>query len=423
MLTKKRRKKQRKKLIKGGAGFKKNDIVEATKEFNKTHRRSARKRMIEERMENSGEWRCKICSFINSRDSNICEICKTARPTPLPPRSLARPMPLPPRSLPQMGPYEQKAPKIDRARHTLGNLGDQTLASVIARSKASAVAAEALDREIASVITQSKASAAAAAKREIASVIARSKASAAAAAKREIASVIARSKASAAVESKQNLFAVDKNYMIKESELGHKELLVDSGGGYIYKVNINGKFMVYKKLKGNDINGQMNKINSNMEKFSKIKGSRYLAGPIYIVTDKKNNKIGYIMEYLDGYDSIYEIETKNKYKYELKTILPQIILGIKDLENAGLTFCAEHAGNIMYNNITKRAIIIDLDGLMDACENPIKQLEFIFMNSPLSSTDWEKYFNQLKSKKGYHDGVKFKSKFKTLKDILDFSYR
>tara|TARA_B100000929_G_scaffold290440_1_gene283980 strand:- start:923 stop:1795 length:873 start_codon:yes stop_codon:yes gene_type:complete len=199
------------------------------------------------------------------------------------------------------------------------------------------------------------------------------------------------------VKSKKIIKQVGGNLpIITRSDFTSEELIKESGGGDIYKIKLNDKWLVYKHLKG-DIEGPLKNIQDNQAQYAQLVGHRNLAGPEHIVFDINADKLsGYTMKFLENYTSVADADAGGQ-AYNLHLVIYNIIQGMKAMQDAGLVACPEHGANIMLSPNKQLAVMIDLDGIWLCAAHlereTLEQLVNIFMNNDTASVeDKQKYF-------------------------------
>lgn len=128
----------------------------------------------------------------------------------------------------------------------------------------------------------------------------------------------------------------------------------------IYKCLFNNKFYLYKQP--HEINQDLaDKLNTLIC----IK-NEYLVTPRIIIYDNNFKKpIGYLLNYLDDYKSLYYLELSKEEKIK---ILKMTKLAIIKMHKLGIIHCDLHTANIMYNRHDVK--IIDFDSAKFLNYNP-----------------------------------------------------
>ena len=200
------------------------------------------------------------------------------------------------------------------------------------------------------------------------------------------------------VKSKKIIKQVGGNIpIVNRNDFTGEELITRSGGGDIYKVKLNDKWLVYKHLRG-DIAGPLKNIEDNQRQYAEIADHRNLSGPKHFVFDNTTNEVsGYTMKLLENYTSVDEADRRRQ-EYNLHLIIYNIVAGMKAMQDAGLVACPEHGGNIMLSPNKQLAVMIDLDDISKCAahleKETLDQLAIIFMNNETASNrDKQKYFN------------------------------
>jgi hypothetical protein len=178
--------------------------------------------------------------------------------------------------------------------------------------------------------------------------------------------------------------------IINELLFTSKEKLIESGGGTLWRVNYNKKEYVYKEIKiGKTLDDFVINYNSHKKEYYNMTKYNNLACPLYLVNNKSNEICGYLMNFLNGYNTlnsqILEITNSNIEINEINfmKIFNGVINCFINIYNSGLTPCPEHGDNIMLD-ANYNVVMIDLDDIIKCKQNSaidtIKQLNTIFIN-------------------------------------------
>ena len=213
--------------------------------------------------------------------------------------------------------------------------------------------------------------------------------------------------------------------IINESEMSNKHKITESGGGTLYSVTYNGNTYVYKQLKTPD-EFQINYIKYKKGYFKMSKFDN-LASPLFIVKNEKDIIIGYLMKFLDNYNTLGEIigsETNTdsqKNEINFLKIFNGVINTFISADLSGIKPCPEHHNNIMISTDKEYDVVmIDLDDVDHCAEHTsqdnIGQLSSIFMDihPRFHNSEIFKIFFEIKS-----GDVKLLEKFNNIEEIKD----
>jgi hypothetical protein len=147
-------------------------------------------------------------------------------------------------------------------------------------------------------------------------------------------------------------------------------IILDSGGGTLYKYDYNGMKCIYKKTKhtSTEITAKM-KTKQNLYEILNL-NPVFLTIYAYVFdNDAHTNFLGFIFENLENYKSLFNIcyEKQNIFETDepFRQFLSQYLNALEFLFERNLCSHIEHGGNIMINNDDKTIKIIDPDEIGD----------------------------------------------------------
>ena len=142
---------------------------------------------------------------------------------------------------------------------------------------------------------------------------------------------------------------MDKIYFSNLEKISENNMLGSESS--IYNCFFNNKFYLYKQPHEfkQDIAEKMNLLTDI--------DNPYLITPKFIIYgDNYKKPIGYLLHYLDGYNSLYDLKLS---KEEKINILKRVKMAIIEMHKIGIIHCDLHLANIMYGKNDVK--IIDLD--------------------------------------------------------------